>query len=329
MNTFHKYLLNKYKKFFIFLEKKDIIFRINKQQILVENHVLICKDDNLDIIPQNTIFFKDLEIHNNQYLTKIEDNVKILGNFSIINTKTINNIVYILNMPNLKPIGNWLYVGGDIRIEARFKFNTLPNNLKCKGSLKLLDKIKLGRNTEVNIFFNELNSMPEIPRNFKTNLLYIGNFRISGFENTKKIKDIYLCSENQYFSKLKYKEILTYETVYLYNYLEFYCPNTLCGKLLNEKFNKINSREIKKYLSNKYYKVGANNKINIINYCRTKNAMEFIMMHNYKFKEDELKNIEEYPYLKILYEKMLFKQNTLGNNVFMNSNKSKKHMLTI
>lgn len=69
-------------------------------------------------------------------------------------------------------------------------------------------------------------------------------------------------------------------------------------------FVKISHRGVIKYLSNKWYKIEANNRVNIINYCRTRESMKFIKNHNYKFNSEELSLIEDL-FTHSLYKKIL------------------------
>lgn len=105
------------------------------------------------------------------------------------------------------------------------------------------------------------------------------------------------------------------------NVLNYYVPNSLYSKLLTSEIDQITSKEIKYFYDNKkkleeYTKYDQNN---IILYCRSKNAFNFLIEHNYQFNKTELLQINE-KYISTLYENAylnninLYKINKEKNN---------------
>lgn len=360
-NLNEQVIRNKYSKFFSFLENNRELkldyeiyiygnkFTINITPVKILNKLLIKpilnieESDNIDHIP-NIIFPSSISIQKNK-------NIKTIGSIDIFKNDDSPVYLKIKSLPSLKKIGDLnvgngmnnshLFLIGDIGIK------TLKNQI-ISNNIELIDcniDLQLKKYSQSNNFSNLSNSLSKYPKNLACNTFHINNIRIKNLYkySIAKIKinrpsehdEDFLLSNKltlSSFNIIKQKNLSNI----LNNYLDLKSPNTLCGKLINEEYNLITKKEIKKYLNNKQYQINEEvssyeNKIlvNIFDYCRTEKAYEFIIKSGYRLTKEELSTIKDQT-ISSLYKKALLKQKVRLNEqlAIMEKRKYKAYALS-
>lgn len=317
----YKYIFNKYTYIegglYAFVHNKSIILKSLGETLIVNKNVDL---SNVIINKFPDIFEIGGELTLNKAITpKILDNVIIAGKrFEYHNT-------------NLKLLGQKFFFNGEVISIDNYKNN----------GIEILDEniFKNNKNNTIKIVCNE---------NKENQLLLSGKFinkKLVIDCGKTFIKNSYVFKNN---TNIKFsirerlgldKHIITFysfEEYYKYkilsskfeklnqnmlNVLNYYVPNSLYSKLLTSEIDQITSKEIKYFYDNKkkleeYTKYDQNN---IILYCRSKNAFNFLIEHNYQFNKTELLQINE-KYISTLYENAylnninLYKTNKEKNN---------------
>lgn len=178
----------------------------------------------------------------------------------------------------------------EIEIDYNYNYNKnlirIPSYLKQKQNIELSCKGMLIEN--IHELKNTTNITLKLYR-LKTGYVHINNAYKTDFLN------------NFDFKKLDY-----YDKVNIINLFSYMAPTSLHKKLFLNNINEINKEEIDYFIRNKerLEKKTEFDENNIIYYCRTKSAIEFLEKNNYHFNEKELENIKN-TITKTLYEKML------------------------
>lgn len=237
------------------------------------------KFDEKLILPENMIIFGDVTIDKES-----SEIVKCFPKKLIINGDLLIN-------------GNLEMCYDDLIVYGYVKFTNyyLKNVLKSSKSDNNINKIKIGKLILENINIDKIDF-------FDFRSIDLNNVEIKKFNRNealdKYFNDIKYCIYENNNNRIKTKNILNY-----------YSPNSLCSKLLEEKYDLITNEEIQNYLYNSKHDCGEGT---IIDYCNNKRSMEFIAKKGYKFTKKELNSINELNYkLKTLYEFYLLKQNLM------------------
>lgn len=324
-NKFNKLKIEKYNKFFTFLNSKNIKYNINKKgiiKVLNKEILFIRKNDDIDIIPDNTIFYCGLDISENNFLEKIGKNVKVIGDLTIVDS------------PNLNEIGDGLNVKRTFELMGKIGLKTLPNDLLV-NSLTIEDylnkDIKIGKNTKIInelIYYNNDLSIIEFDENvqIKTIQIQSNTVKINKFHNINKNKELKLkkfyaneviINYEDKFDKNEYNFWRTKHNAAHYNYF-FYTNEKIFSKLFSEDFDKITEKEINNYIKNNNFTKSNNEIVGIWEYCCSHKLMLFLRENGYSFCDDELKTIKK-PFVINMYEKELLKQK--NDNFKTNANK--------
>ena len=114
-------------------------------------------------------------------------------------------------------------------------------------------------------------------------------------------------SMSDFFKKEKIYENIT-EPNLIHNTLVLLSENSLGNKLLSENFQDITHDEINNYIDKKH-KFGIGN---VIDYCRSTDALHFVAQNGYNFNVNDLNKIKDNN-LKSNYQNIMLKQqNTLN-----------------
>lgn len=270
--------------------------------------------------PHSKAKIKSLGNYLEVYGTIFLDNVYI-GKFpDYFNVKNDLNLTAITGA---KSFGKKTIVDGSMHIDSKVLENLNDCNvcgkiIEIKANLKELPRLLLNRNhnQEISLYLDSFDKEHKInlPENFNN----IRNSRITIYLNVL-IENIWrFQTPNIIFHKFTkiYEDICNLDNmledkfnyINIHNVLNYMAPTKLHYKLLNNKIEEITTDEIKSFNDNrnKLENYCFFDKNNIILYCRSPQAMNFLFKNNYRFNRKQHETIKD-NFIKNLYEKELVK----------------------
>ena len=239
--------------------------------------------------PKNIVFDCNVNIENSKI--KKFNNVEIRGNFVMNNSE-------LETLEGLK--------AKNIKLKET-KLKEVPDNFEAISLIIESNPIeKVGKNIKVDygIQFINCNDIKEI--NTKDIPYVFDNLAIDIKQNYMyKIDKNYSMSD--FFKKEKIYENIT-EPNLIHNTLVLLSENSLGNKLLSENFQDITHDEINNYIDKKH-KFGIGN---VIDYCRSTDALYFVAQNGYNFNVDDLNKIKDNN-LKSNYQNIMLKQQNTFN----------------
>lgn len=264
--------------------------------------------------------------------------IKSLGNYlEVYGTIFLNN-VYIGKFPDYfnikndlnltevtgaKTLGKKTIVDGSMHIDSNVLENLNDCNVRgkiieIKANLKEFPKSLLNENhnKEISLYLDSFvrDHKINLPESFNN----VRNSRITIYLNVL-IENIWrFKTPNIIFHKFTkiYEDICNLDNmledkfnyINIYNVLNYMAPTKLHYKLLNNKIEEITTDEIKSFNDNrnKLENYCFFDKNNIILYCRSPQAINFLFKNNYRFNRKQHETIKD-NFIKNLYEKELVK----------------------
>lgn len=218
------------------------------------------------------IFYKLTIIGNSKSLKNLGDNFLFKGSEVLIIGSSITKIPESFLSQNISPFEIKFFIGNPKKSKKN-KSIYLPVNFKDK-KIKLLLK---------NILVENLYDFKKIK-----------NLNITIVDNSSEIniEDYEGKNLNDFFHSIH--KLNPNDTVF-FNLLSYNAPNKLWNKLLFNDINNINSEDINYFHENKRHleKYIKYDQDNIIFYCRSKEAFEFLFKNNYQFNDKEYIQIKK------------------------------------